>query len=514
MDGGAFIARGTAATLLGNLGRLSRPLALALVTRRFGLPAVGGALLVSACVDIAACLGGLGLDKGLQRWLPQTAARDQPRVVVGALLAALGASVVAGVVLWLAAGRLLPSAPFDITAARLALALLPAGALVPSIALNAVRGRKQILSFVWGRSVIAPGAFLLASVTLGLLTRRPEALLAAEAASAAALAAYAAMALHRTFGLAALRSAISRQAFLVIGPLLRFSLPLGVADALGLALQRMDVVALGALGWPPAILGAYAVAREIVTSLSKIRQGFDQVVAPLAAELAVARRDEELRVAAVLSLRWSAALAIPLALVMMIFAPWTLTLFGVHAPTVTVAFVVLVVGRLVDASTGPTSVLLAMVSRPRLVLANAVFGVATAVLGHMILTPRLGALGAALSTTAGLLASNSLCIFLLARVAALRPIDRSLVPLLGLGAGLALALGATRALSGGEMAVGGVALVALSTLGYLGLARRLGMLPTRQRHRTPIRVSPPANDNNLLPCASRLPHEVNHASLR
>jgi hypothetical protein len=68
-----------------------------------------------------------------------------------------------------------------------------------------------------------------------------------------------------------------------------------------------------------------------------------------------------------------------------------------------------------------------------------------------------------------------------------------------MGALLALALGATRAVSGAEIAASSVALVVLSTLGYLLLARRLGMLPTRKRHRTAIRVSPPANDNNLSP---------------
>jgi O-antigen/teichoic acid export membrane protein len=492
MDGGTFIARGTAATLLGHVGRLSRPLALALVSRRFGLPALGGALLVSACVDMAARLGGLGLDKGLQRWLPETPVADQPRVVVGALLAALGAGVLAGVVLWWAAPLLLRSSPFDATAARLALALLPAGALVPTIALNAVRGRKQILSFVWGRGVIEPAAFLLASVSLGVLTRRPEALLAAEAASTLALAAYAAAALHRTFGLRALRAAISRRALLVVWPLLRFSLPLGAADTLGLALQRLDVVALGATGGPPAILGAYAVAREVVTALSKIRQGFDQVVAPLAAELAVAHRDEELRRAAVLASRWSAALAIPLALLMMIFAPWTLALFGVHAPAVTVAFLVLVAGRLVDAATGPTAVVLAMVGRPRLVLANAVVGIAAAIVGHIVLTPRLGALGAALSTTAGLVAINGSCVWLLARVAGLRPLDRSLLPLLGIGAALALFLAATRYVMGDAITATGVAFVALWTIDYLLLAHMLEMLPARARPRSVAPVPPPA----------------------
>jgi O-antigen/teichoic acid export membrane protein len=340
--------------------------------------------------------------------------------------------------------------------------------------------------------VIVPAAFLVASVILSVLTRRPEALLAAEAGSALALAAYAAVALHRTFGLAALRSAFSRQALLVIGPLLRFSLPLGVADTLGLALQRMDVVALGAMGGSPAILGAYAVAREVVTALSKIRQGFDQVVAPLAAELAVARQNEELRRVAVLSSRWSAALAIPLALVMMIFAPWTLALFGAPARAVTVAFVILVAGRLVDAATGPTAVLLAMVGRPRLVLANAVLGVAVAIVCHVVLTPRLGALGAALGTTAGLVASNGLCAWLLARVAALRPFDRSLLPLLGIGAALALALAGTRCLTGHEITAVAVALIALATASYLVLARLLGMLPARTRQRSAIPVPPPA----------------------
>jgi O-antigen/teichoic acid export membrane protein len=485
--------------------------ALALFARLYGLEALGLALLVWAYVEVVSRLAGLGLDRGLQRFVPASAAEERPRVAAAALAMAFAASLPATAILAAVLPQVLGAAVrgADVTAVRLAVGFLLPVATVAVTALHAVRGTKQILALVWARSVVEPVGFLLAGLALAAMSRGPAALLAAYGVSIAAVAAVAIAALSRSFGLGALAAALRRPRALPLWPLLRFSVPLGIADVVNLALQRGDVLAVGAVTGSPAMTAAYAVAREVVSSLSKIRQGFDQVLAPVAAELHAGARRRELAEAAAVAARWGAVLAAPLAIVFVVYPEPVLAIFGVSgvvsggaamsgspdaaraAEGAAAALAVLAIGRLVDTATGPTSILLAMVGRPMLVLFDAAVGLGVALLGAVLLGPRYGLTGVAAATSAGLVTVNLLALSWLDRLERLHPVGAGLArPALAAAiAGAALAL--LRLAVGVPAPLPFALLLAVWAAAYLSLVGGLGLLPASWNpfRRTPLEVT-------------------------
>lgn len=476
MSGADAIARGAAATFLGHAGKISRPVALALFTRIYGLEALGTALLVWAYIEIISRIAGLGLDRGLQRWVPAAAPDERPRVVAAALVAALGASLPIGVMVAAVLPYVLGVTSSEVWAVRIsAIVLLPL-TTVATTALHAVRGTRQIGALIWGRSVVEPAGFLVGGLLLATLGGSAASLLAAYVIAMTAVGVVALVALLRTFPIGNLIASVRHPDGLPIARLVRFSAPLGLADAVSLGLQRGDVVAVGLVTGSPAQTAAYAVAREIVTALSKVRQGFDQVLAPVAAELHAGDRHHELATSVAMAARWSATVAAPLALVIAIFPDVVLGVFGVSLPAAASALTVLALGRWVDVATGPTAVLLGMVGRPRRVLAAAAAGLAVATLGQAMLTPAFGLVGAAAATSSGLVAVNLLALHWLDRLEGLHPLS-------GLGRPVALTAIAGVALLGLRLVIGDAPLVPLAAVvatwavAYLAAAIGLGLLP-------------------------------------
>lgn len=473
--GAQQIARGAAATFVGYAGKVARPIALALFARLYGLDALGVALLVWAWVELVSRVAGLGLDRGLQRFIPATATDEQAAAVAAALAAAGLSSVVAAVIVAALAPGAVGVTGDDAWLVQAAIVVMLPLLTVAVTALHAVRGTRQIMGLVWGRSVVEPVGFLLAGLAVAPFAREVPALLFAYAASIAGVAAVAVVALSRTFGLHRLARAARAPGAWPLCELLRFSIPLGVADVVNLALLRGDVLLVGVYA-SAATTGAYAVAREIVTSLSKIRQGFDQVLAPVAAELHVTAQRRELVAAARMAARWGAVIAAPLALAMMIFPEAVLSLFGVADGAVAVALGFLAFGRLLDAATGPTSVLLAMVGRPRLVLFDAVVALAVAAAVAAALGPWLGPVGVAIAASAGLVVANLLALYWLDRFERLRPVDAGLAAPAAVAVVAGLALGGVRLAAGAALSLPVIAAVAVWLVIYLFAAISLGLL--------------------------------------
>lgn len=478
MDPSREVARGAAATFVAYLGKVARPVAIAVFARLYGLAPVGVALAAWAYVELVARVAGLGLDRGLQRWIPATPEADRP-AVVGVALALTGLATVPAA---LGLAVVLPAA-LDLDGAAalatrlVALAVVPATAL-STIALHAVRGTRRIGPLVIARNVVEPVGFLVAGLAAAPFLDGVVALLVAYAASVLAVAIVAAAALRGAFGAGAFAGAARVRA--AAPTLLRFSIPLGLADAVNLALQRGDVIAVGVVTGSATITGAYGVAREIVASLSKIRQGFDQVLAPVAAELHVAGRPGELGAIAAAAARWGLVLAAPIAAVLIVFPEGVLAVFGVRAPVAATSLAILAIGRTVDTATGPTAVLLGMVGRPRLVLLDGVVGLAIAVGGAALLGPALGAPGVALATGAGLVASNLLALLWLARLDGLRPLDRRLVPAAGVAALALAALVLVRSIAGVPSTPALVAVLVAWAIAYVVTVVALGLWPWRR----------------------------------
>jgi O-antigen/teichoic acid export membrane protein len=367
----------------------------------------------------------------------------------------------------------------DALAVRIAALLMLPALTIGTTAFHAVRGTKQVLALVWARSVIEPGVFLAAGVLLAPFIGGLAAVIAAFAVSTIAVLVAGVAALSRTFGLRKLVRARGA-AGVGLGELLRFGFPLGLADLASLALQRGDVVAISVTLQSPALTSGYVIAREVVTSLSKVRQGFDQVLAPVAAELHASGKHGELAQAAQLSARWGSTIATPIALVLLVFPRTVLSLFDVHDAGIAAALGILAVGRFVDIATGPTSVLLAMIGRPRLVLFDAVVGLAVALLAAGPLAERMGVAGIALATGAGLVLTNVMTLYWLDRIAHMRPLDGIFAQQLATFGVGALALLAVRAALGSALTPALLVGFGIWLASYFALAITFGLLPSAQ----------------------------------
>ncbi len=365
------LARGAATALLGNATSLARPLGFAVFARTAGGDALGSFLVIWTSVELGAKVATLGLDLGLRR-----GPRDDRAPAVAAALALAGvlsALIAAGLVAVLP--RFVPIEAEALLVARVAVAVtLPLIAL-GNVALRAPHGTAQIASYVVARNVVEPLALLAVGLVTTALAAGTVPLLVAYGASIVAGALVAVRTLVRALGGPALVHAVRTPRAWPMRALVGAAVPLGLADLLQNAQTKLDLVIVALVTFSPAQIASYAIAAELVSALSNLRQGFDQVMAPIAAEL----RGQPAALADVLTtgMRWSAWIAVPLAAGLVWFAEPLLALFG-GARAAAPVLIALVLGRAVEMIAGPAQSILAVVGRPSLALQGAAVGVTIA----------------------------------------------------------------------------------------------------------------------------------------
>jgi Na+-driven multidrug efflux pump len=198
-----------------------------------------------------------------------------------------------------------------------------------------------------------------------------------------------------------------------VRPLIRTSLPLGFADLLQSAQAKLDLIVVALVTFSPQAITSYAIAAEIAAVFIAIRIGFDQIVAPLAADARGSR--VELRRILTTASRWSLTIAAPIGLMILTSPEALLRWFGGSDGS---AFVLLVLagGRAVEMVLAPSASVLAVIGDPKLSLLNALVGVAIATLGALAVgILGMGSVAIAAASTLGVIASSALAPYWLAR---------------------------------------------------------------------------------------------------
>jgi O-antigen/teichoic acid export membrane protein len=200
----------------------------------------------------------------------------------------------------------------------------------------------------------------------------------------------------------------------------RFTAPRALASVAQLALQRVDVLLVAALGGlaPAAV---YAVAGRFVVLIQFANQGISQSVQPRLAE-ALALGD---RTAANHLYRtatgWLVLVTWPICLLVMLFAPVYLGAFGTSYRAGAGVVVMLAAAMLVATGCGMVDMVLAMAGRTSWNLVNVLVALAVTVGLDVVLVPRFGALGAATGLAGAMVANNLLPLVQVGRVAGLHP---------------------------------------------------------------------------------------------
>jgi O-antigen/teichoic acid export membrane protein len=230
----------------------------------------------------------------------------------------------------------------------------------------------------------------------------------------------------------------------------RFALPRGVAALFQATVAWVDVLLVGALASATAA-GIYAAASRLALLGALFLRALILVLGPQVS--AFLARGERMRAQVVyqVSTWWLTALSWPVYVLVAIFSPLVLSIFGHEFVSGSTALVVLSLGMLVSMACGPVSVVLLMAGKSSWNLYNTIAAATVGVGLDFILIPEYGVLGAAMAAAAAIAVNNLVPLVQVWRYLGLHP----------LGAGFAL-----------------VARNVLLTYGAVGLLARVLLGPT------------------------------------
>jgi len=450
------VAKGLGTTLLARLGSLIEVIAQPLYVWLFGLASFGVYSVLWAAVNLVENIADLGMTGALQRVVPQ--ARDE-----GEAAAALRAALLLGVVpcIAVAAGAsllaaevapLFNAAPGDqvrlIGAVALFAWALPLWAFV-EIATSALRARRVFgaeirLRLFWEQLIrlVLAATFWLADPTI-------LSLLAAHLVSLAITCVLSVRLLSRYYDLRLLmRVPWSHRSFAVTA---RAGLAVLPANALGRAFGDAPPIILnailpGAAGATAA--GLYTIARKVSSVVQLVRTAFAYVLAPLASAASRGGKAEVQPIYA-FTTRLTAALVVPLGLVMAGGGDAILGLFGHGADAAHAALVVLILARMTEAMFGAAVPVQQVIGGYRAQLFASACGFATAVVAGVLLVPQHALSGMAAAVSLGFIVAATVPLLQLHRYDSIHPfappflavLTRSVaISLPGLGLGLLAAL--------------------------------------------------------------------------
>jgi len=432
------LARGSALNLFGSgiaaAVNLVMPI---LITRGLVQQDAGVFFQVTSLFTIMVSVGTLGADTGLLRFIPRSLALHRPgdlqayyRVALGPALALSLALVglllaLAGPISEAATGGSATAAPDFESGLRVLVPVLPL-AVAYLIGLAASRGLGSVRPLV-GIEKIGRGA--LQTVAVGVVLPLTGSLTLVVLAWV--LPYLAASALLVWWLIKAGRRMLANASMVIEGrrgarphELYRdfwaFSGPRALARVFAVALQRLDIILVGALRGP-ADAAVYAVATRFLVLGLMFVQAIQQVMAPRISEFLALHEDQRAREMYRTTTAWLTLISWPVYLLSACFAPVLLTLFGESYVRGQDAVVILCLAMLVATVCGPVDSVLLMGGRSVWSLLNTGSALAVTVALDLVLIPTMGVTGAAWAWAAGILVNNLLPLFQVHRFMGMHP---------------------------------------------------------------------------------------------
>ncbi|WP_433828434.1 lipopolysaccharide biosynthesis protein [Actinoplanes sp. CA-015351] len=408
-----------------------------IVARTLGPEPAGAFFAATAAFVLAGGLAKLGTQTGLVYWPAQLRATGRSHLLGACLRTGIPPvavfSLLLAVVMWYAAPEIArltaaesPHVVADHSAGLRVLAVFIPLQAMTDVLLTVTRGYRIMRPTVLLDRVLRSGLQLLAVTAAGVATLWITASLpvfalawAAPYLPVAILAGWAARRAYREGRPETVttrpeeRRRLRREFWLFTGPR-------AVAAVAQLALQRVDVLLVAALGGlaPAAV---YAVAGRFVVLIQFANQGLSQSVQPRLAE-ALSTGDQ---VAAnrlyQTATGWLVLVTWPINLLVIACAPWYLRLFGDGYAAGQQVVRVLAGAMLVATGCGMVDMVLAMAGRTSLNLGNVLAALIVMVGIDLLLIPRWGALGAATGLACAMVVNNLLPLTQIYRSARLHP---------------------------------------------------------------------------------------------
>lgn len=434
-------ARGVLVNVAGLVAQAALPAFHVQLARYLGAGGYGLYTWSSSVVDVLSVVTLFGLDQAVIR---QVSLRGDgsPRAVGTALRVVVVSGLAVFAAVWLAAPLIaeVQGKPGLVAPLRW-LALVPLFYHVSTIFLVATQALAVMRWAFWARSVAQPLVLLAATGAALRAGGGAGGAAAAVAAGMAATAVVSALAYGRELPLGeTLRMALRGR---MDAETLRVALPLVLANLLWAVLSRVDVFVLGHYA-PESQLGAYAACALYAASISQIRSAFDPVTTAGVAP-ALAQGDAAgLSAAIQRQTRWLALAAFPMLALFAGFGEPLLAVFGRGFRGAGPALAVLAIGHTMNAlSLASFALPLSGNGRYTSYVAASALVVESGLL--VVLVPRFGAMGAAVSFALGVGGAQVAQLALARRVVGVRGLSLRLI---GILACAAVALAAGRAVYG------------------------------------------------------------------
>lgn len=187
----------------------------------------------------------------------------------------------------------------------------------------------------------------------------------------------------------------------------RYSLPLSVSNVFRIMLQWIDLLLLGYLA-TTADVGYYSAALRVGAASLAVLMAFNTVFTPVISDLYNRGRVGELQKLLQAVTRWVFIFTYPIFLILLLFAVPVMRLYGPDFTVASTALILLALGQLVSAGTGPVGQIVLMSGHSCVALINTSIALAISVSLCFIMIPRYGIVGAALAQLASLSITNVL----------------------------------------------------------------------------------------------------------
>ena len=456
-----------------------------LITRTLDKGEAGVFFQATALFTIVLTISTLGADTGLVRFLPRSIAQRRPDDVRATLKVSLGPplafSILLAVLLALTSGPLgkLATGDSDSLASVFSDAILVLSVVLPVatvylLGLAASRGFGAIMPLVViekiGRGstqVVVCAIALMATTSVLWLT------LAWAAPYVAALVVLVLWTLDRTRKVVAnltARGEAEPSEGRLTSEFWKFSAPRAVSRAFSVALQRVDIILVGALRGPADAALYTAATRFPILGLMFV-QAIQQVMAPRISEFLALGAKDRARTMYQTTTAWLILVSWPIYLVAVVFAPLLLDVFGDGYDEAATAVVILCLAMLVATACGPVDSVLLMGGRSGLSLMNTGLALVVTVGLDLFLIPRYGVTGAAIGWTVGILINNLLPLWQVHSFLHLQPVGTATRHAMALCLGVGAVVAVCGAIGGENIATLLAAGVAAGIVFALGIWR-------------------------------------------
>jgi O-antigen/teichoic acid export membrane protein len=388
-----------------------------LLARMLSTTAYGAYAYATAWVSVLGVPALLGLDKLLIREVAACRARSAWALLRGllrwangmVLASSLGLAILAAFIAWTMAANLEESVLPTFWLAMISLPLLT----IMRVRQASLQGLSRVVAGQLSEMLIWPGLFILllggAYLLLSQDLTAPWAMSLNVAASSVAL----------LVGVRLLQKATPR-AVTDAPPAydttrwLRSILPLVLVSSMRVVNARIDIIMLGAMENLEAV-GIFAVASRGSAFIPLVLVAVNAALGPTVARLYTIGNMKRLQRIVTRSARLVFLASIPIALCLVLFGDWFLSLFGQEFVQGHSALAILSIGQLFNAFAGPVGLLLLMTGFEREVAVGVGVGALLNSILNTLLIPQYGLEGAALATTVSRIIWNSALVFMVYR---------------------------------------------------------------------------------------------------